>query len=552
VAGIPLAIATKLDSFTIATDYVPGPRDTLNKLAILPARAGHWLLVGILVAALLVWLRTAWLSDDSGITLRVVLNFVAGLGPVFNVDERVQVFTHPLWFFLLSALIAISGELYYSTLLLSLACTMAVFILLCRGLKFSPGQQLLAAVILLGSRAFVDFSSSGLENPLSHLLLLLFVMALYRAPQVSTRRELWLALSAALLLLNRQDLVLLIAPALVALLWYERPLAKWLLPAALAALPLLGWFGFSLVYYGTPLPNTAYAKLGAGIASVELWQQGLHYLRDSLQRDYLTLPLIAAAIVSGLWRGHWRDRSLALGILAYLIYLVSIGGDFMSGRFLSAPLLLAAVLLARLWRNRAAGLVMLCALLSLLSPRAIWLSGSDFRDWQISDDGVADERAFYYPNTGLLSASPPAIVRGLQAIDWQYQQVGGVREVYTLGLAGLKQGPQVHVYDPLGLADPLLSRLPQGFGEHWRPGHYQRRLPAGLQESLQANANHILEPALAAYYDDIRLLTRGPLFSRERWAAIVRINGSTPPVVKAYNRLPDRYRLPARAFYSRD
>lgn len=536
----------------MVTFHAPGIENALKTPTILPARSGPVLLVGILVAAMIVWLRTAWLSDDSGITLRVVLNFVTGLGPIFNVDERVQVFTHPLWFFLLSAVIAISGELYYSTLLISLACTLGVFVLLCLGLKFTPRQQILAAVILLGSRAFVDFSSSGLENPLSHLLLLLFVVALYRAPLLSTRRRLCLALSGALLLLNRQDLILLIAPALVALLWYERPLAKWIFPASVAALPVLGWFGFSLVYYGTPLPNTAYAKLGAGIASAQLWEQGLHYLHDSLQRDYLTLPVIVAALISACWRGDWHDRSLALGILAYLLYLLSVGGDFMSGRFLSAPLLLAAVLLARLWRGPATELALLCALLSLLSPRAIWLSGSDFRDWQISPAGVADERAFYYPNTGLLSAPTPAIARGLKNIDWRHEQDLTVRETYTLGLAGLKLGPQVHVFDPLGLADPLVSRLPQGFGNNWRPGHYQRRLPAGLAESLQDRANYILEPALAAYYDDIRLLTRGPLFTTERWAAIWRVNTATPAIVSSYNRLPDSYRLPGKAFYSRD
>ncbi len=48
--------------------------------------------------------RTAWVSDDALITARVMENFVHGYGPVFNVDERVQVYTHPLWFLLLSVL----------------------------------------------------------------------------------------------------------------------------------------------------------------------------------------------------------------------------------------------------------------------------------------------------------------------------------------------------------------------------------------------------------------------------------------------------------------
>ena len=45
--------------------------------------------------------RNLWISDDSFITMRVVDNFLHGYGLVWNVGERVQVFTHPLWLFLL-------------------------------------------------------------------------------------------------------------------------------------------------------------------------------------------------------------------------------------------------------------------------------------------------------------------------------------------------------------------------------------------------------------------------------------------------------------------
>src|SRR5262245_21524173 len=43
----------------------------------------------------------AWVSEDAFITFRYVANVLAGHGPVFNVGERVQGYTHPLWFILL-------------------------------------------------------------------------------------------------------------------------------------------------------------------------------------------------------------------------------------------------------------------------------------------------------------------------------------------------------------------------------------------------------------------------------------------------------------------
>ena len=46
--------------------------------------------------------RRAWMCDDAFITLRTVDNFVNGYGLTWNVDERVQAYTHPLWMFVIS------------------------------------------------------------------------------------------------------------------------------------------------------------------------------------------------------------------------------------------------------------------------------------------------------------------------------------------------------------------------------------------------------------------------------------------------------------------
>ena len=47
-----------------------------------------------------VYLANAWVCDDAYITFRSIDNLVNGLGPVWNAGERVQAFTHPLWFLL--------------------------------------------------------------------------------------------------------------------------------------------------------------------------------------------------------------------------------------------------------------------------------------------------------------------------------------------------------------------------------------------------------------------------------------------------------------------
>jgi arabinofuranosyltransferase len=106
---------------------------------------------------------------------------------------------------------------------------------------------------------------------------------------------------------------------------------------AIGAMPAVAWTLFSLYYYGFPFPNTAYAKLGAGIPINERVIQGGKYLLDSAMRDYVTLPFVIVGMVIG-FRGSRPDKALAGGSLFYLAFVISTGGDFMSGRFLTVPL----------------------------------------------------------------------------------------------------------------------------------------------------------------------------------------------------------------------
>ncbi len=67
------------------------------------------LLVGFCGVAVL---RAAWLSDDSYITLRTIDNFWNGYGLRWNVIERVQTFTDPLWMLLLAAAYGVTREAF--------------------------------------------------------------------------------------------------------------------------------------------------------------------------------------------------------------------------------------------------------------------------------------------------------------------------------------------------------------------------------------------------------------------------------------------------------
>jgi arabinofuranosyltransferase len=61
---------------------------------------------GVLGLLLVFTTLRAWLCDDAYITFRTVDNFIHGYGLTWNVAERVQAYTHPLWMLLLSGVYA--------------------------------------------------------------------------------------------------------------------------------------------------------------------------------------------------------------------------------------------------------------------------------------------------------------------------------------------------------------------------------------------------------------------------------------------------------------
>lgn len=491
----------------------------------------------------------AWTSDDAFITLRVVDNVLEGRGAVWNTGQRVQVYTHPAWFLLEVAAVGVTREFFLTPMLLGLALTFAFVLGLLWQARDTPWRAVFAAALLAASPSFTDYATSGLENPLTHVWLLLAAVEAARADVRIGRLALW----AGLLQLTRPDGVLLIVP--LVLLHTLRALgalgagatAKRLL---LASLPVLAWYAFALVYYGTPVANTALAKLGAQLPARHTWPVGLHYLLTLPMRDPAAVVLIAAGTWAAL--ASWRSRrahsgggtagAWLVGIALHTTYVISIGGDFMLGRFWTPWIALSAILVVtappRLgavapWRRqteRALG-----TLVILGAHAGVFLLGAhpcvpepatpELMDF---DYGVYDERAYYREDVGIQAwregrgpetYSSSVAARRL-AEDVERSGERRVLETAQAGYFGFHAGPRVHLLDPYGLADPLLSRLPAFRMPRFRAGHLPRVVPPGYEESERAGEDHFQDPALGRLWRRVRLLTNGPLFTRERWGAI--------------------------------
>ncbi|WP_293367705.1 hypothetical protein [Nevskia sp.] len=473
----------------------------------------------------LVVLRLGWMSDDAYISFRTVWNLVHGYGLTWNTGERVQAFTHPLWLLVIAAAHAVSSEMYLTAMAVSVVCSLLAVLVVLRSLAIGNTAAVAFVALLLCSQAILDFTTSGLENPLSFLLVALFCALWLQHP--SGRRPLFaLFLSGCALALNRLDLALLVLPALSIELWQQRSLRTFGLATA-ALLPLLAWELFSLLFYGFPFPNTYYAKLHTGLAQAEYTAQGFIYLLDVAIRDPGSLLILVLALLSPFVLTGCRGRlPLVLGLALYLAWVVHAGGDFMQGRFVSVPAFLAAVLLTADPEapNERQTVLLALAVLLIAATRLIALEPPDV---PIRANGIADERRFYAAQTGLIHHQRARRV----PLNHPWGRIGlGMRNTPSqpvqvfdvIGFAGFVAGPAVHIVDQHALSDAFLARLPST--TPWRIGHFRRELPAGYLDSIASGRNQLADPAQRALYDDLRLVTRGPLLAPGRLDAIWRLN----------------------------
>ena len=477
----------------------------------------------LLLCALAAWayVRTAAVTEDAFITFRVIDNALHGYGLVWNTGERVQVYTHPLWALLLLAFSAIGGNIFHTALALSLALTLVCVALIARNAA-GRWTAFWAVLALLFSEAFVEYSSAALENALAHALVAALVVAWARFT-LETGRRAWVpALCAGLMVVTRHDFAVLVGPVTLVLLARTQGRERWHAWLA-AALPLVLWSTFSIIYYGSPWPNSAYAKLNNGWSLTESFHAAEPYFRDLIKYDAVATLVIAVAAIRGLLQGAWRMRPLALGLLFYVLYLGSAGGDYMGGRLFSTPFVMAVAMLAlsvrlRWWWNAPVWIVVTLAL-------------GLHRGWMVKDvhphaeSRFMSQHAWMYPYTGWLASTRRADFsnmpwgeQGLKARTEKHEMVAKC----AVGLYGFNAGPGVHIVDPLAIGDGFLSRLPSKKPSY--PGHFERAFPEGYLDTVTSATNQLRDPSLRVLYEKIRLIETGGLFDPTRLQAIWALN----------------------------
>ncbi|MBC8076503.1 MAG: hypothetical protein H7Y32_10550 [Chloroflexales bacterium] len=358
------------------------PREALVCILVLGAAlllrvASTNLLTSIANGAIACWLAFApqllgyWVIDDAFISFRYAQHLVQGDGLVFNAGERVEGYTNFLWTALVSAALRLSLDPIVVTLVLTLALAFVVLALTYRlGLLLAPPLWCWAALPLLAfSKPFLLYTAqgSGMETALFTALLLAAMLAFAQGR--------WAVAGAltALAMLTRPDGVVLagVYSAFVAWGVYRRRLPRrslWYIGTAGAL--FAPYFVGRWLYYGYPLPNTFYVKVGGSASQIA---RGALYLWEFCRKYLLAISGAGGALVA-LWalhgdmdadeRGqtrtavgnpasiHARSRPLvdllpvAAFTGAFLAYVVAVGGDWMYGYRFFVPVLPPLALLS--------------------------------------------------------------------------------------------------------------------------------------------------------------------------------------------------------------
>ncbi len=312
----------------------PGPTDMTRRPGN-RAELLSWLAYLVLPAAYVAHcLAVQYVSDDGYIAFQYVRNLLRGAGLVYNAGERVEGYNNFLWLMLLAG-----GQFLLPKIdLLRIAQGLGVLFgiaTIVLALRFSERIHgnlwpfgLLGAAFLAAHPGLAAWATAGLETTVIAFLLL--AGAVSYVTFLETGRNLWLPpVIFALAALTRPDGMVAFAVTSVHALFtlrkrtgklVNREFVVW---TALFAVIYIPYYIWRFNYYGYPLPNTAYAKVGVGIVQ---HLRGVAYLARYLAKygGFVFLP--AALLLLRKPRVVWRDY-FAMLVAGQGLFIVYVGGD---------------------------------------------------------------------------------------------------------------------------------------------------------------------------------------------------------------------------------
>jgi arabinofuranosyltransferase len=375
--------------------------------------------------------------DDAYIHLRVADNLARGEGPVFNVGDRVEVTSSPLWTLLTAALlrVGLTGEAAVRVLGVVSATGAGGATAILGYLAGGMTAALVAPVLLATLPSFAAWAGSGMETPLGicGLAIATCLALVTETAALST----WMFGLAGALVWVRPEMIALM-PSLSGVILWNLPrterLRAALIGGAAWAVPVLALFLGRHWYFGEWLPNTYYAKVAGGGLDQRL--RGLSYVATFFALHALYCGAAAFAAT------RRNPKVLQLGLVALNVALAVVwaGGD----GFCFSRLTLAA-------------LPLVCAMAASLLPA---FESASFRQAIVAVGALAVvQTGWTFKATGDFSTftgMPVFAANGVAIAKMMEAMPAGT--VATEGIGAIGYVSQRTVLDLVGLADKHIAR----------------------------------------------------------------------------------------------
>ncbi|MEW6104366.1 MAG: hypothetical protein AB1630_11235 [bacterium] len=280
-----------------------------------------------------------FMIDDAFTSFRYAKNLVEGKGFVYNPGERVEGYTNFLW----TLIIAIFMKLGFQPERLSqvlgiIFAGLSIFLVFLIGCLLSPKNRLfnlITCLFLCANSCFACWADGGLEGPFFTFLILL---AIYRYFLEIQNKKVYLSpILFGISSLTRPEGILFFGITFIhqIVLFFKNKISlkNLFLSIAFFLSIFAPYYLWRYAYYGFPLPNTFYAKVGEGISQ---YLRGVKYIKDFLIEFsgwiFLAIPFVFK-------RFNTNYLYFLLITFSYLLYIIYIGGDSLSMYRFLVPIL---------------------------------------------------------------------------------------------------------------------------------------------------------------------------------------------------------------------
>ena len=505
----------------------------------------------------------AWQSDDAYHAYIMAKNLVDGNGFVYNIGQRATASSCPLFTLVVALGYFVIRDMFFVSLLINIVFSAISYKILIDTFAKTKNQVVFCFAVLVGSVSFISYTTSGLENSMLFMLAAFFLKIYFSSERYNAKKMLILAVLVALIAMTRMDAVLMFAPMALYVYLIKRdnvtfPKAVGL--GVLGLLPFVLWELFATFYYGFPVPNTAYAKLGTDIALRDYLVRGVKYYINAVICDPILLIVPVFAILACIMVKKAQYIFCMSGVALYCLYLLYIGGDFMMGRHFTVLFYISLACYMDI-KNREFSFLgkgasfnktfvgfVIAAIIFTSTSHVI---SSQFLFGETFNSPISDEREGYFKYSSLFNNIVSLVQTGDLCIRdaWNEQGINELRDNdFTGGI--LRNVPGISKYynndlylnDQYALGDPYLAHLPAVKEDNWRIGHMWREVPEGYGDQVifgyyEDGRSRIEDENAAEYYEIIKEITCGDLFDAGRLKMIVDINlGKYDYLVENYGK----------------